>query len=375
MRLFSSESVAAGHPDKIADQISDAIVDAIIEQDPYARIAAETMVNTGLVILSGEITSTAKVNYTNVVRKLIRDIGYTKNEYGFAADSCAIMINYDEQSPDIAMGVDANGAGDQGIMFGYACDETPALMPLPIYYAHRLMEQHNLVRNTKIPWMRPDAKTQITVIYDNDRPIGIDTIVLSTQHDPEISISLIKETVIETIIKPIIPDELLSNNTKYLINPTGRFVIGGPNSDCGLTGRKIIVDSYGGSAPHGGGAFSGKDPTKVDRSAAYIARYIAKNIVGSGLARKCQVQLAYAIGVAQPVSLSINTFATGILPDVQLEHIMNQLVDLTPQGIIEHLKLRRPIFRKTAVFGHFGRNDADFTWEMLNLTDKIKQHG
>lgn len=369
--LFTSESVSEGHPDKVADQISDSILDAVLTQDKYARVAAETLVNTGLVVLAGEISTTAQVNYAEVVREVIRDIGYTRNEYGFAADSCAILVNYDQQSPDIAQGVNEGegldldqGAGDQGLMFGYACDETPTLMPLPIYYAHRLMErQANVRKNGILPWLRPDAKAQLTLRYDNDsgEVIGVDTVVLSTQHNPEIAHADIEEAVIEEIIKQVLPHNLLKDYTKYLINPTGKFVIGGPMGDCGLTGRKIIVDTYGGAAPHGGGAFSGKDPSKVDRSAAYAARYVAKNVVASGLARQCQVQVAYAIGIAQPVGINVYTFGTGKISDREIEKRILANFDLRPKGIIKELNLLHPVYRKTSNYGHFGRDG--FSWE------------
>jgi S-adenosylmethionine synthetase len=375
--LFTSESVSEGHPDKVADQISDAIIDAVFTQDKYARVAAETLVNTGLVVLAGELTTTAKVNYQQVVRDTIREIGYTRNEYGFAADSCAILINYDEQSPDIAQGVNEGegldldmGAGDQGLMFGYACDETPTLMPLPIYYSHRLMEQQSRVRKSgKLPWLRPDAKAQLTVRYDSvsGKAISFDTVVLSTQHDPELTHKQIEEAVIEEIIKPTLPSYMLNKSTKYFINPTGKFVIGGPMGDSGLTGRKIIVDTYGGAAPHGGGAFSGKDPSKVDRSAAYAARYVAKNVVASGLARTCQIQIAYAIGVAKPVGINVHTFGTGKISDREIEKLVLEHFDLRPKGIIQELDLLRPIYKKTAAYGHFGREEPEFTWEK---TDK-----
>jgi S-adenosylmethionine synthetase len=374
--LFTSEAVAAGHPDKVADQISDAILDAILAQDPYARVAAETLVNTGLVVLAGEITTRAQVNYQEVVRNTIREIGYTKNEYGFAADSCAILVNYDQQSSDIALGVNEGegldldqGAGDQGLMFGYACDETPTLMPLPIYYAQRLMERQSAQRSKGIlPWLRPDAKAQLTVKYDSNsgKAIAFDTIVLSTQHDPEISYAALKEAVIEEIIKPTLPQEMIDRDTKYFINPTGKFIIGGPMGDCGLTGRKIIVDTYGGAAPHGGGAFSGKDPSKVDRSAAYAARHVAKNIVAAGLARQCQVQIAYAIGVAKPVGVNVFTFGSGKIDDRKIEQLVLHNFDLRPKGIISELDLLRPIYSKTAAYGHFGREEPEFTWEHIN---------
>ena len=375
--LFTSESVSEGHPDKVADQISDAILDAVFTQDKYSRVAAETLVNTGLVVLAGEITTSAHVNYAQVARDVIRDIGYTKNEYGFAADSCAVLVNYDEQSQDIAQGVNEGqgldldqGAGDQGLMFGYACDETPTLMPFSIYYSHRLMEQQaKLRKNGQLSWLRPDAKAQLTVRYDSKTglPIAIDTVVLSTQHDPEISHAQIEEAVIEEIIKPILPANMVNSDIRYLINPTGKFVIGGPMGDCGLTGRKIIVDTYGGAAPHGGGAFSGKDPSKVDRSAAYAARYVAKNIVKSGLATQAQVQIAYAIGVARPVGINVHTFGTGKVSDRRIEELVNKHFDLRPKGIITELDLLRPIYRKTAAYGHFGRELDTFSWEK---TDK-----
>ena len=380
--LFTSESVSEGHPDKVADQISDAILDAILENDKHARVAAETLVNTGLVVLAGEITTLSKVNYTNIVRDVINDIGYNRNEYGFAGNSCAILVNYDEQSPDIAQGVNEGegldleqGAGDQGLMFGYACDETPDYMPLPIYYSHRLMEQQSKLRKTgKIQWLRPDAKAQLTVKYDttNGKPIAIDTVVLSTQHDPDVKYKDLYEAVIEEIIKPILPANLLLESTKYFINPTGKFVIGGPMGDCGLTGRKIIVDTYGGAAPHGGGAFSGKDPSKVDRSGAYAARYVAKNIVASGLARQCQIQIAYAIGVAKPVGINVYTFGTGIISDQEIEKIIQQHFDLRPKGIIQELDLLRPIYKNTSSYGHFGRKD--FSWEQLNKKEALEQY-
>ncbi len=378
--LFTSESVSEGHPDKVADQISDAILDAVFTQDKYARVAAETLVNTGLVVLAGEITTTAQVNYQQVVRQAIREIGYTKNEYGFAADSCAILINYDQQSPDIAQGVNEGegldldmGAGDQGLMFGYACDETPTLMPLPIYYSHRLMEKQAQVRKSgQLAWLRPDAKAQLTVRYDSasGKAVSFDTVVLSTQHDPDLTHKQIEEAVIEEIIKPTLPAAMLNGNTKYFINPTGQFITGGPMGDCGLTGRKIIVDTYCGAAPHDGGAFSGKDPSKVDRSAAYAARYVAKNIVASGLARQCLVQIAYAIGVAKPVGINVYTYGTGKIDDRKIEQLVMNNFDLRPKGIIQELDLLRPIYHKTAAYGHFGREEAEFSWEK---TDKAAQ--
>lgn len=375
--LFTSESVSEGHPDKVADQISDSILDAVLAQDKYSRVAAETLVNTGLVVLAGEISTTAVVNYAKVVREVIRDIGYDKNEYGFAADSCAVLVNYDQQSPDIAQGVNEGegldldqGAGDQGLMFGYACDETPTLMPLPIYYAHRLMErQANVRKNGTLPWLRPDAKAQLTLRYEGKtgEVLGIDTVVLSTQHNPEIDYPCIKEAVIEEIIKQVLPSHLLKDYTRYLINPTGKFVIGGPMGDCGLTGRKIIVDTYGGAAPHGGGAFSGKDPSKVDRSAAYAARYVAKNVVASGLARQCQIQIAYAIGVAKPVGLNVYTFGTGKVDDREIERRILANFDLRPKGIIQELDLLKPIYRHTSNYGHFGRDGL--SWEDISRAE------
>ena len=381
--LFTSESVSEGHPDKVADQISDAILDAVLSQDPTARVAAETLVNTGLCLLAGEITTTANVDYIKTARETIKKIGYNSSEMGFDADGCAVMVCYDQQSPDIAQGVnegqglDLNqGAGDQGLMFGYACDETPTLMPFAIYYAHRLMQRQSEVRKDgRLPWLRPDAKAQLTVIYDDTtgKPVGIDTVVLSTQHEPDIAYDTLKEAVIEEIIKPVLPPEMLQGDTKYLINPTGRFVIGGPQGDCGLTGRKIIVDTYGGASPHGGGAFSGKDPTKVDRSAAYACRYVAKNIVAAGLANACQIQVSYAIGIAEPTSIAIDTFGTGRLPEKDLIALVREHFDLRPKGIIQMLDLQRPIYRNTAAYGHFGREEPDFSWEKLDKVPVLKQ--
>ena len=380
--LFTSESVSEGHPDKVADQISDAILDAVLSQDPTARVAAETLVNTGLCLLAGEITTTANVDYIKTARETIKKIGYNSSEMGFDADGCAVMVCYDQQSPDIAQGVnegqglDLNqGAGDQGLMFGYACDETPTLMPFAIYYAHRLMQRQSEVRKDgRLPWLRPDAKAQLTVIYDDKtgKPVGIDTVVLSTQHEPDIAYDTLKEAVIEEIIKPVLPPEMLRSDTKYLINPTGRFVIGGPQGDCGLTGRKIIVDTYGGASPHGGGAFSGKDPTKVDRSAAYACRYVAKNIVAAGLANACQIQVSYAIGIAEPTSIAIDTFGTGRLPEKDLIALVREHFDLRPKGIIQMLDLQRPIYRNTAAYGHFGREEPDFSWEKLDKVPVLK---
>ena len=373
--LFTSESVSEGHPDKVADQISDAILDAILDQDQKARVAAETLTNTGLVLLAGEITTTAKIDYIKVVREVIKDIGYDDPAKGIDYNGCSVLVAYDEQSADIAQGVaHANddplnqGAGDQGLMFGYACDETPNLMPLPIWLAHRLVQKQAEVRKSKkLPWLRPDAKSQITLKYVDNKPVAIDTIVLSTQHDPDISQKEIHEAVLEEIIRPTLPDGINHDHTKFLINPTGKFVIGGPQGDCGLTGRKIIVDTYGGAAPHGGGAFSGKDPSKVDRSAAYAARYVAKNIVASGLASRCLVQLSYAIGVAKPTSIMVDTFGTGTVSNMEMTDIIQKHFDLRPKGIIEMLDLLRPIYKKTAAYGHFGRDEDTFSWEK---TDK-----
>jgi S-adenosylmethionine synthetase len=369
--LFTSESVSEGHPDKVADQISDGILDAILAQDPRSRVAAETLVNTGLVVMAGEITTGAIVDYAQIARDTIRRIGYDNTEYGIDYKGCAVLVAYDKQSQDIAQGVNEGsgidldqGAGDQGLMFGYACDETPQLMPLPIHLAHRLMErQSDLRRDGRMPWLRPDAKSQVTVRYVNGRPDSIDTIVLSTQHAPEIEHKEIKEAVIEEIIKPVLPKHLVKGQITYHINPTGRFVIGGPQGDCGLTGRKIIVDTYGGAAPHGGGAFSGKDPSKVDRSAAYAARYVAKNIVAAGLATKCQIQVSYAIGIAKPTSVMVTTFGTGKIADEKIAELVTRHFDLRPKGIIQMLDLLRPIYLKTAAYGHFGRDEPEFTWE------------
>lgn len=372
--LFTSESVSEGHPDKVADQISDAILDAILEQDPRARVAAETLCNTGLVVLAGEITTHANVDYIQVARNTIKRIGYDNTDFGIDYKGCAVMVCYDKQSPDIAQGVDEGagidldqGAGDQGLMFGYACDETPELMPAAIYYAHRLVErQSQLRKDGRLPWLRPDAKSQVTLRYVNGRPVAVDTVVLSTQHAPEVSHNQIEEAVIEEIIKPILPREWLAG-TRYLVNPTGRFVIGGPQGDCGLTGRKIIVDTYGGAAPHGGGAFSGKDPSKVDRSAAYAARYVAKNVVAAGLARQCQVQVSYAIGVAKPINITVYTEGTGVIPDDKIAELVMEHFDLRPKGIVQMLDLLRPIYQKSAAYGHFGREEPEFSWER---TDK-----
>ncbi|NWG32419.1 MAG: methionine adenosyltransferase [Rhodocyclaceae bacterium] len=373
--LFTSESVSEGHPDKVADQISDAILDAILAQDSHARVAAETLCTTGLVLLAGEITTSANVDYQSVARETIKRIGYDNTEYGIDYKGCAVLVAYDKQSPDIARGVNAayddnldQGAGDQGLMFGYACDETPALMPLPIYLSHRLVERQAMLRKDgRLPWLRPDAKSQVTVRYADGRPDAIDTVVLSTQHAPEMSLEAIREAVIEEIIKPVLPKELVKGEIKYLVNPTGRFVIGGPQGDTGLTGRKIIVDTYGGACPHGGGAFSGKDPSKVDRSAAYAGRYVAKNIVAAGLAKKCLIQVSYAIGVAHPTSVWVTTFGTGKVADETIAELVKKHFDLRPKAIVNMLNLLRPIYEKTAAYGHFGRDEPEFTWE---ATDK-----
>jgi S-adenosylmethionine synthetase len=378
--LFTSESVSEGHPDKVADQISDAVLDAILAQDTTSRVAAETLVNTGLVVMAGEITTNAVVDFQQVARETIRRIGYDNTEYGIDYKGCAVLVAYDKQSQDIAQGVDEGkgidldqGAGDQGLMFGYACDETPQYMPLPIYLAHRLVErQSELRRDGRLPWLRPDAKSQVTIKYVDGRPDSIDTVVLSTQHAPEMQHKQIEEAVIEQIVKPVLPRNLIKGEIKYLINPTGRFVIGGPQGDCGLTGRKIIVDTYGGAAPHGGGAFSGKDPSKVDRSAAYAARYVAKNIVAAGLATKCLVQVSYAIGVAKPTSVMVTTSGTGKVSDEKLSALVQRHFDLRPKGIVKMLDLLRPIYLKTAAYGHFGRDEPEFTWEALDKAPALK---
>ena len=369
--LFTSESVGEGHPDKVSDQISDAILDAILAQDKYSRVAAETLCNTGLVVLAGEITTNANVDYIQVARDTIKRIGYDNTEYGIDYKGCAVLVAYDKQSPDIAQGVNAayddnlgQGAGDQGLMFGFACDETDSLMPLPIYLSHRLVERQAMLRKDgRLPWARPDAKSQVTIRYVDGRPDSIDTVVLSTQHSPDISLEDLREATVELIIKPVLPQELIKGDIKYLVNPTGRFVVGGPQGDCGLTGRKIIVDTYGGAAPHGGGAFSGKDPSKVDRSAAYAGRYVAKNIVAAGLAARCLVQISYAIGVAEPTSVMIDTFGTGRISNETLTELVKKHFDLRPKGIVNMLDLLRPIYQKTAAYGHFGRDEPEFTWE------------
>ena len=379
--LFTSESVSEGHPDKVADQVSDSILDAIFTQDPHARVAAETLCNTGLVVLAGEITTTANVDYIQVARDTIKRIGYDNTDYGIDYKGCAVLVAYDKQSPDIAQGVDRasddylnQGAGDQGLMFGYACSETPDLMPAPIWYAHRLVQrQSELRKDGRLPWLRPDAKSQVTFRYVNGKPVEVDTVVLSTQHAPEITLDEIKASVIEHIIRPSFPAELLTPKTKFLVNPTGRFVIGGPQGDCGLTGRKIIVDTYGGACPHGGGAFSGKDPSKVDRSAAYAARYVAKNIVAAGLATQCQVQVSYAIGVAEPINITVYTEGTGVISDDALALLVREHFDLRPKGIVNMLDLLRPIYTKTAAYGHFGRHEPEFTWEATDKAAALKK--
>jgi S-adenosylmethionine synthetase len=378
--LFTSESVSEGHPDKVADQISDAILDAIFTQDKFSRVAAETLVNTGLVVLAGEITTGAHVDYIEVARDTIKRIGYDNTEYGIDYKGCAVLVAYDKQSQDIAQGVDEGrgidldqGAGDQGLMFGYACDETPVLMPAAIYYAHRLVErQSDLRRDGRLPWLRPDAKSQVTLRYVDGKPHSVDTVVLSTQHAPDIDHGTLTEAVIEEIVKPVLPKELIKGDVRFLINPTGRFVIGGPQGDCGLTGRKIIVDTYGGAAPHGGGAFSGKDPSKVDRSAAYAARYVAKNIVAAGLASKCLVQVSYAIGVARPTSVMVTTEGTGKVSDERLAQLVQDHFDLRPKGIVQMLDLLRPIYTKTAAYGHFGREEPEFSWEKTDKAAALK---
>ena len=384
-KLFTSESVTEGHPDKVCDQISDAVLDAIIAQDPKARVACETFATTGVINVMGEISTTAKVEIADIARQVVLDIGYDSSEKYFDGNTCAVLTAVHAQSPDIAQGVDQalegreeeageTGAGDQGMMFGYACDETPELLPMPIALSHRLARQLAKVRKDgTLPWLRPDGKTQVTVVYEDGKPVAVDTVVISTQHAPEISQEEIRKELLEKVVKPVIPAELISGETRYLINPTGRFVIGGPAGDTGLTGRKIIVDTYGGYAPHGGGAFSGKDPTKVDRSAAYAARYAAVNVVAAGLAKKCQIQLAYAIGVAQPVSVMVETFGTGTVDDERLAEAVKKVFDFRPAAIIDQLNLRRPIYRQTAAYGHFGRTDLDLPWEQKNRTEELKK--
>jgi S-adenosylmethionine synthetase len=371
--LFTSESVTEGHPDKIADQISDAILDAILAQDPVGRVACETLVTTGLAIIAGEITTTSYVDFQKIVRETIREVGYTRAKYGFDYETCAVLSSIHEQSPDIAQGVDPGGAGDQGLMFGYACTETEELMPLPIMLAHKLVKGLSCARRDGLlDYLRPDGKSQVSVEYDNGRPVRVDTVVVSTQHSLLVSNDTLREDITEKIVNRVIPPDMMDKNTRVLINPTGRFVVGGPHGDAGVTGRKIIVDTYGGAAPHGGGAFSGKDPTKVDRSACYMARYVAKNVVAAGLAERCVVQLAYAIGVAEPVSVYIDTFETGTVPDEKISDIVRANFKLTPRGIIEALDLRRPIYKKTAAFGHFGRTEPEFTWELTDKAEAIR---
>ena len=378
--LFTSESVSEGHPDKVADQISDAVLDALLEQDPKSRVACETMVNTGMAVIAGEITSAANIDYQSIVRQTIKEIGYCSSEMGYDYNSCSVLVALDKQSVDIAQGVNEGegldldqGAGDQGLMFGYACNETDTLMPIAIDYAHRLVKKQSDVRKTGgLTWLRPDAKSQVSVRYDNGKPVGIETVVLSTQHSEDVDHETLKEAIIEEVIKPIIPAHMLSDKVEYLVNPTGRFVIGGPVGDCGLTGRKIIVDTYGGAAPHGGGAFSGKDPSKVDRSAAYATRYVAKNIVAAGLADRCQVQVAYAIGVARPVSIMVETFGTATISDEKIEALIAEHFDLRPKGIVQMLDLLRPIYRNSAAYGHFGRTEPEFTWERTDKADILR---
>ncbi len=387
--FFTSESVSEGHPDKVSDQISDAILDAILAQDPTARVAAETLCNTGLVVLAGEITTTANVDYIHIARDTLKRIGYDNTEFGIDYKGCAVLVAYDKQSPDIAQGVDRasddflnQGAGDQGLMFGYACDETPGLMPMPIYLAHRLVERQSMLRKDgRLPWLRPDAKSQVTLRYVDGKPDAIDTVVLSTQHAPEMA-ELINgskrmkqaaiDAIIDDIIKPVLPKELIKGDIKFLVNPTGAFIVGGPQGDCGLTGRKIIVDTYGGAAPHGGGAFSGKDPSKVDRSAAYAGRYVAKNIVAAGLASKCLIQISYAIGVAKPTSVMVETYGTGKVSNERLTELVLKHFDLRPKGIVNMLNLLRPIYQKTAAYGHFGRDEPEFTWEATDKAESLK---
>ncbi len=376
--LFTSESVSEGHPDKVADQISDSILDAILTQDPKARVACETLINTGMIVLSGEITTSAQVDYAECARNTVKEIGYNSSQMGFDWETCAVLASIDKQSPDIAMGVDEGdekeqGAGDQGLMFGYASNETDVLMPAPITYAHRLVARQAHVRkNGSLPWLRPDAKSQVTFAYDGNKPIGIDAVVLSTQHSPDVDLKTLQEAVMDEVIKPVLPAEWISKNTKFHINPTGRFVIGGPVGDCGLTGRKIIVDTYGGMGRHGGGAFSGKDPSKVDRSAAYAARYVAKNIVAAGLAERCEVQVSYAIGVAEPTSIRVETFGTGSVSEDRLVELVREHFDLRPRGMVQMLDLLRPIYRQTAAYGHFGRTEDEISWERTDKADSLR---
>jgi S-adenosylmethionine synthetase len=371
--LFTSESVTEGHPDKIADQISDSILDAILAQDPVGRVACETLVTTGLAIIAGEITTSCYVDFPKIVRETIKDVGYTRAKFGFDSETCAVLSSIHEQSPDIAQGVDPGGAGDQGLMFGYACTETPELMPLPIMLAHKLVRGLSDARRSGVlDYLRPDGKSQVTVEYEGYKPVRVDTVVISTQHSSTVNNDTLREDITDRIVSKVIPTDMMDNKTRVLINPTGRFVVGGPHGDAGVTGRKIIVDTYGGAAPHGGGAFSGKDPTKVDRSACYMARYVAKNVVSAGLADRCTVQLAYAIGVAEPVSVLVDTHDTGIIPDEKISDIIRANFKLTPRGIIETLDLRRPIYKKTAAFGHFGRTEPEFTWERTDKANAIR---
>lgn len=375
--LFTSESVTEGHPDKVADQISDAILDAILEKDPYARVACETMVNTGMILIAGEITTEARVDYATIARGVVKEIGYNHSDLGFDWQTCAVLTSIDRQSPDIAMGVDRGeeiGAGDQGLMFGYACDETPDYMPMPIWYAHRLAMRLAEVRKKGIlPFLRPDGKTQVTVRYEDRRPVAVQTVVVAAQHEPWVEYKELKEAIVEEVIKKVVAPEHLTSETKFLVNTTGRFVIGGPLADCGMTGRKIIVDTYGGRGHHGGGAFSGKDPTKVDRTPSYYARYVAKNMVAAGVARELEVQVAYAIGVSEPLAINVQTYGTNTIPIERIVEIIKELFDFRPREMIEYLNMRRPIFRKTACYGHFGRPDPDFTWERLDMVEKIKE--
>lgn len=377
--LFTSESVTEGHPDKVADQISDSVLDAILAQDPKSRVACETLVTTGLALIAGEITTKAQVNYPEVVRNTIRDIGYTETSMGFDAHTCAVMVTIDKQSPDIAMGVDTTegkeqGAGDQGLMFGYACDHTPELMPMPIHFAHKITERLTLARKKgELKFLRPDGKSQVTIQYVNNRPVRVDTVVVSSQHSPDVDNKTLREGIIEEVVKKVIPAQFLDKNTKYYINPTGRFVVGGPQGDCGLTGRKIIVDTYGGHGSHGGGAFSGKDPSKVDRSASYMARYVAKNVVAAGLANECEVQIAYAIGVAEPISVMVDTFGTEKISPEKIIELIRENFRMKPADIIKALNLLRPIYRKTAANGHFGRNEPEFTWERTDKAEVLKK--
>ncbi|MGV3723932.1 MAG: methionine adenosyltransferase [Actinomycetota bacterium] len=372
---FTSESVTEGHPDKMADQISDAVLDALLEQDPNSRVACESFLTTGSVIVAGEITTKGYVEIPDIVRRTVTDTGYTRAKYGFDASTCGVITAIQKQSPDIAMGVDTGGAGDQGMMFGYACDETEELMPMPIMQAHKLARQLSYVRkNGLLPYLRPDGKTQVTVKYEEDRPVRIDKVLVSTQHAPNVPQKTIFEDLMDKVILPILPRELVDNGTQYFVNPTGSFAVGGPMGDTGLTGRKIIVDTYGGWARHGGGAFSGKDPTKVDRSAAYMMRYVAKNIVAAGLAQRCELQVAYAIGLREPLSVFVDTFGTGTVPDTRLEELVRKYFDLTPAGIINHLKLRRPIYRQTAAYGHFGRTDLDVSWESTDMAETLRKN-